>query len=303
MSWDSSNMNEEDDYLDRYQNSRSKTDVPAMVAPSGVVEPSAYNNPNYPPSYPYPSTQIPYGSQYYTYSPSSVPTTSPSSSVLLPTPRYSETGSPGVGQPLPPPTPIPFINAPSSMHNQLPQPKFGERMTDGWRPEAYSLGYQSRTNEDQPFKQQNARYTPIRRVSPPTSHPLVQRRKSSNSVSLVPDHRALNDRGYRSFSSAVPPNVTSNETYISRRHNQLALTAEEELLLDLRARDNPKLDWKTTQSLWNEKTGKNQKIPALQMRHWRLRERLRVWNEKDVRSHCSSRHFFSRYLGWLCASY
>lgn len=63
---------------------------------------------------------------------------------------------------------------------------------------------------------------------------------------------------------------------------QTVMTEEEVFLLHLRNDREPKPDWKTTMNEFNDHTGKNFRIPALQMRYSRLKERLRVWSEKDV---------------------
>jgi hypothetical protein len=62
----------------------------------------------------------------------------------------------------------------------------------------------------------------------------------------------------------------------------VVMTEEEEFLMHLREGREPKPDWKTTMIEFNEHTGKEFRIPALQMRYTRLRERRRVWSAKDV---------------------
>ncbi|OBT66654.1 hypothetical protein VE03_03872 [Pseudogymnoascus sp. 23342-1-I1] len=54
------------------------------------------------------------------------------------------------------------------------------------------------------------------------------------------------------------------------------MTEEEELLIHLREVQEPKPDWKTTVTKFNEHTGKNFLIPALRTRYARLKERLGV---------------------------
>jgi hypothetical protein len=58
------------------------------------------------------------------------------------------------------------------------------------------------------------------------------------------------------------------------------LTYDEHLLLQLTEQDN--LPWKEVAARFNEKTGKQMKVPALQMRKKRLIERLRVWTDTEV---------------------
>lgn len=57
-------------------------------------------------------------------------------------------------------------------------------------------------------------------------------------------------------------------------------TMDEELLLDLSHRQQ--LPWKEVQKRFNEATGKQMQVPALQMRKKRLIERIRQWTDDDV---------------------
>jgi len=55
---------------------------------------------------------------------------------------------------------------------------------------------------------------------------------------------------------------------------------EEQILMDLA--QVKKLPWKEVAEKFCEKTGKNMRVPALQMRRKRLVDRLRVWTPADV---------------------
>lgn len=59
------------------------------------------------------------------------------------------------------------------------------------------------------------------------------------------------------------------------------LTEEERLLL--RLKDEINLPWKDIALRFQLELGKSHQVPALQMRYKRLRERLRVWTDNDVR--------------------
>ena len=59
------------------------------------------------------------------------------------------------------------------------------------------------------------------------------------------------------------------------------LTEEERLLL--RFKDEENLPWKDIALKFQTETGRTFQVPALQMRYKRLREKLRVWSESDVR--------------------
>ena len=59
------------------------------------------------------------------------------------------------------------------------------------------------------------------------------------------------------------------------------ISREDQILIQLS--DKESLQWKEVAQRFNELTGKNMKVPALQMRKKRLRERLRVWTDIEVR--------------------
>lgn len=60
------------------------------------------------------------------------------------------------------------------------------------------------------------------------------------------------------------------------------LTEEDKLLLKLKDEEN--LPWKDIAARFQSDLGKKYQIPALQMRLKRLRERLRIWTEADIRA-------------------
>lgn len=60
------------------------------------------------------------------------------------------------------------------------------------------------------------------------------------------------------------------------------LTEEDKLLIQLK--DEESLPWKDIAARFQSDLGKTYQIPALQMRLKRLRERLRVWTEPDVKA-------------------
>jgi hypothetical protein len=63
---------------------------------------------------------------------------------------------------------------------------------------------------------------------------------------------------------------------------QLELTEEDKLLLRLKEEES--MPWKDIAAHFQSDLGKQYQIPALQMRLKRLRERMRVWGEADVRA-------------------
>lgn len=68
----------------------------------------------------------------------------------------------------------------------------------------------------------------------------------------------------------------------STTSTQLELTEEDKLLLKLKEEDS--MPWKDIAARFQSDLGKQYQIPALQMRLKRLRERMRVWSEADVRA-------------------
>ena len=61
---------------------------------------------------------------------------------------------------------------------------------------------------------------------------------------------------------------------------QAELSEEDQLLLKLKHEEN--LPWKDIAREFEARIGRSYQVPALQMRHKRLRERLRTWTEGDV---------------------
>lgn len=63
---------------------------------------------------------------------------------------------------------------------------------------------------------------------------------------------------------------------------QFELSEEDKLLLRLKEEES--MPWKDIAARFQSDLGKSYQIPALQMRLKRLRERMRVWTETDVRA-------------------
>lgn len=68
----------------------------------------------------------------------------------------------------------------------------------------------------------------------------------------------------------------------STTSTQFELTDEDKLLLKLKEEES--MPWKDIAARFQGDLGKQYQIPALQMRLKRLRERMRVWSEADVRA-------------------
>jgi hypothetical protein len=63
---------------------------------------------------------------------------------------------------------------------------------------------------------------------------------------------------------------------------QFELSEEDRLLLQLKEEES--MPWKDIAARFQTDLNKNYQIPALQMRLKRLRERMRVWTETDIRA-------------------
>ena len=63
---------------------------------------------------------------------------------------------------------------------------------------------------------------------------------------------------------------------------QFELSEEDKLLLQLKEEES--MPWKDIAARFQSDLGKTYQIPALQMRLKRLRERMRVWTETDLRA-------------------
>jgi hypothetical protein len=59
--------------------------------------------------------------------------------------------------------------------------------------------------------------------------------------------------------------------------------SDEDVLL-IRLKDEENLTWKEVASRFQSETGRAYQVPALQMRLKRLKERMKVWSECDVRA-------------------
>ncbi|KAI9778290.1 MAG: hypothetical protein M1816_004157 [Peltula sp. TS41687] len=64
---------------------------------------------------------------------------------------------------------------------------------------------------------------------------------------------------------------------------QLDLNVKEQERLLLQLKDQELMPWKEIAAHFGPHTGRSHQVPALQMRYERLRDRLRVWTDEDVR--------------------
>ncbi len=114
-----------------------------------------------------------------------------------------------------------------------------------------------------PSPQPRRLYTPIapQPIDTPRSHAFKRSRDEEDEVSEESKRRKRSD---------------------STASTQLDLSEEDKLLLQLKEEDS--MPWKDIAARFQTDLGKTYQIPALQMRLKRLRERMRVWTETDVRA-------------------
>lgn len=126
--------------------------------------------------------------------------------------------------------------------------------------------------------------TPQTAALPPTliSQP-VPIAPHPNSATLRHGKRPRMDDQYETGRSPQRRRSNSN-THSSQipgtNRPQAELSEEDQLLLKLKHEEN--LPWKDIAKEFETRLGRTYQVPALQMRHKRLRERLRTWTEDDV---------------------
>ena len=121
------------------------------------------------------------------------------------------------------------------------------------------------------FAPQQQQHQQAQHVRPPT-HPQGQSLRTKREGSAL---SSGNKRQRKSPQEPRPPaSVQSTAT---------DLTDADKLLLRLKdAKEEEKWDWKEMTTRFNEMTKGNYKVAALQMRHTRLVERMRVWTDTEV---------------------
>lgn len=150
--------------------------------------------------------------------------------------------------------------------------------------EHHGMQYPSRPLHQQDHSSPNHFNPPLKRESPPLSQSSQKRRKPSDPMTpLFNQNPRMPSMDAATMSSNVEFQGQSHFKPLGNNQDpQTVLTEEEKFLIYLRNEREPKPDWNTTMIEFNEHTGKKFRIPALQMRYSRLKERLRVWSEKDV---------------------
>ncbi|KAG9241518.1 hypothetical protein BJ878DRAFT_545173 [Calycina marina] len=127
--------------------------------------------------------------------------------------------------------------------------------------------------------------------NPPAPRPALQEdhylQKSGTTLHSLPLLSPLaSTRSYSQPVDSFPLKAPSRKRKNSRDADDFLLcgdmTPEEELLIQLSEID--RLPWKEVAVKFREKTGKDMRVPALQMRKKRLLERIRQWTPADERA-------------------
>jgi hypothetical protein len=104
-----------------------------------------------------------------------------------------------------------------------------------------------------------------------------------NGTIYRPGKRLRPDDQYETGRSPQRRRSASNNLLLQMPGNakaQAELSEEDHLLLKLKHEES--LPWKDIAKEFETRLGRSYQVPALQMRHKRLRERLRTWTEDDV---------------------
>ncbi|RAR09337.1 ER lumen protein retaining receptor [Stemphylium lycopersici] len=94
--------------------------------------------------------------------------------------------------------------------------------------------------------------------------------------------RSHGTKRYHEEDEETPDDSKRRKRSDSQTSTQFELSEEDRLLLRLKEQEN--MPWKDIAATFLSKLGKNYQIPALQMRLKRLRERMRVWTDLDLKA-------------------
>lgn len=103
------------------------------------------------------------------------------------------------------------------------------------------------------------------------------RTRSRYEASGAPSETLVGSKRRRSFSDKRPKETRVLES----TPPPLELSEDERLLIKLKQEQN--MPWKDISREFEERLGRPYQVPALQMRYKRLKERLRLWTDQDVR--------------------
>ena len=183
------------------------------------------------------------------------------------------------------PSPVPDYSSGPSKTRSSPS-TFGHNVEDVFFA-ANPLGIKQETADDTTLTS-SPRFTP-RPASPYFGSFGVSQihRRPSSKPDPVPSTResSLNTQAARSRKRSrddddVADSLPKRRKRAPSNTAQTELSEEEALLLRLKDEEN--LPWKDIALRFQTDRGKVYQVPALQMRLKRLRERMRVWTEKDV---------------------
>ncbi|KAI9892571.1 MAG: hypothetical protein M1814_001260 [Vezdaea aestivalis] len=128
---------------------------------------------------------------------------------------------------------------------------------------------------------------PLSRTPSIRSHPVpiapnpagvYKNRALTNKRARDDDSPEMSIKRRRRSTTPLPPSVELN--------------AEERLLLKLK--DEESLAWKEIAARFSSELNKPSQVPALQMRYKRLREKMRVWTDKDINALMEAREYWEK---------
>lgn len=135
---------------------------------------------------------------------------------------------------------------------------------EGSEEHAFSLSPAPSTNAPTPS------YLPVSGAYASSTSSLIAQ---DPTFGIRPKRRVEDDSGSESISKRTRRSIVSQPNP--------DLNEEERLLL--RLKDQESLPWKDIAVKFQQLLGRTYQVPALQMRYKRLREKLRVWTDEDVR--------------------
>ncbi|KAL0256569.1 hypothetical protein SLS55_008964 [Diplodia seriata] len=192
---------------------------------------------------------------------------------------------------------LPFDSIPPRPHSSpsvfSPVTPGGSRASEhfAWPPSTNALGISHPGIDDTMFNSTSHHHPAVLASSPPQASnaptPEIRAPKPNRPYALIAPHPLGMQRLAATAKRGHEDDSEMAETSIKRRKSSgstgLQELGEEDKLL-LKLKDEETLPWKDIAARFQTDLGKTYQIPALQMRLKRLRERLRVWTDSDVKA-------------------
>lgn len=192
---------------------------------------------------------------------------------------------------------VPFDSIPPRPHSSpsvfSPVTPGGSRASEhfAWPPSTNALGISHPGIDETMFASSSHHQPAVLASSPPHGSgaptPEIRAPKPNRPYALIAPHplgvqrlAATSKRGHEDDSDMAETSIKRRKSSSSTSLHELG--EEDKLLLKLK--DEESLPWKDIAARFQTDLGKTYQIPALQMRLKRLRERLRVWTDADVKA-------------------